>query len=328
MPDGQANELDSFARHGIPWDQFARYFTRDGLESNYSAMCRSTAFGKFDLRRECRHCGGLGTRVLSFDRATLYYEKIAEETRDEEREYLRRKMAAEGFCRPCGGQGSISQRPRGRAVKADGVSTTVTCPRCRGKCKSRHGGTLRGSSCGETFPPNDTTAEVGDVCPKCLGDAYVVPITVRPSQRTQDHPDDLDDDEGPSGVNYDPDEGPVDHITKIVETLRDEDEDMAVGLQLLSGEHGEKWATHPWGRSFPLWPMNEAGQRLADEATGESLETDAFARQLDRIRIEREQYLAGEQNERRQALIFQSDGAARRFERRIEDAIWRAWEAA
>lgn len=318
------------ANVGIPWEQFARYFSRGGLESNFSAMCRSTAFGKFDLRRECRHCGGLGSRVLAFDRATWFYERIADETRDEERNHLRQRMAREAFCRPCGGQGSISQRPRGKAVKADGVATTVTCPRCRGKCKSRHGGTLHGSSCGEVFPPTDASAEMGDVCQKCLGDAYVVPITVRPNQRTQDHPDEEPEDEEPRGANFDDedDAGPVDQIGKIVEALRDVDEDMALGLQLLSGEHGEKWAAHDWGRGFSLWPMNDAGQRLADEATAQTLEIEPFARQLDLIRLERESYLAGDRNERRQALIFQSDGAARRFERRIEDAIWKAWEAA
>jgi hypothetical protein len=331
----------SFASFAIPWDRFAEYFERGTLGSNYGAMCRTTAFGQFDLRRECRVCRGLGYKILSEERVTFYEKKIANESRDEEREHLRGKLANESFCGPCRGVGYISQRPKSQSKRMDSVYTTVLCTKCRGsdrrnERKAEDGSKMYpklmhkhwGTSCGETFPPTDATAELQDKCPGCRGTMMVVPITARPALRTNDSENQGEDDEGPAGYFESAAASDPDVIARVVERISERDEEAELGLRLLSGVHGEIWAQHEWGRGFALWPLDESGQLLAEESRGESSETDRFARDLQLIEFERKAHLAGDVRDRRQMLLSQADTAARRRERRVVEAVLSAWGVA
>jgi hypothetical protein len=299
-------------------------------------MCRTTAFGQYDLRRECRRCHGLGFRILPPERLAAFQAKISNESRDEERQHQREQLRLATNCKACHGDGYISQRPKTRGVRADPLATTVGCPACRGSdarhLRKKPGPNLGdapeplypslmrrhwGSSCGETIPPTDASAERGDVCPRCLGSAFLVPITARPNLRTADQPG---DEEQNSEPDEDADGDDSASVARVVERLADADDLLMLGLRVLSGEHGERWSASSWGRSFALWPLGEAGERLASESRAASDEDDRFARELALCRAERDAQ-SEHPNPRRQALINQADGEARAFERRVVSAI-------
>ena len=317
MADGSTESI------GIDWERFARYFGPKEHGSNYSAMCEA-ALGQGDLRRECRRCHGLGFIILEQARLAEFAERIAAETRTEERRHHRHRLSRATQCKACRGAGYIPQRTK-TAKRLDSMATTVLCWRCRGSVK-RHGSKLWGTSCGETIPPTDASAEAGDVCPGCLGEAYVVPITARPSLRTADF---LGANEEEMMVDLDEQAADGDATARVMEWIAARDHDAATAIRILASEHGERWAGHRWGRSFALWPLSDAGALLADESKAQSDEPERYARQLDLCRLEREAHaLGGGPSPRRQALIHEADTQARRRERRAIVAIHRGMAAA
>jgi hypothetical protein len=324
---------------GVPMrEALAEMFASREPESNFSVMCERAAERRASVGVECKACEGVGYRLLTEAEMAYWKERIDRQSRHEDIELERRAQLRSSRCNECEGHGYVAQRPDDESDQVDAVATTVMCSRCRGSDdrharKNEAGSQLYpslmhrhwGTSCGETIPPNDATAELGDVCPVCLGDAYVVPITARPRMRTAD--------EGTTWVaveEVDPGFVTWQRLRRIEEPEAEAKPDDLVALAIRAwvGEHGDTWAMHHWGRRFALWPLTEAGQRLFEEASAASAETDWFARRLDVLKRERQAELDVDRpSPRRRNLITLADSEARALERRAREAL-KAIEAA
>src|SRR5690606_33134149 len=131
---------------------------------------------------------------------------------------------------------------------------TVRCGRCKGTA--------------ETLSPNDESAERGDVCLDCLGDGYLVPITVRPvgsSKHGKPPPRVSDGDDVdlplPSCSQLDEDElVEYGRVSRVLGIIRRATPELAAALEVYYGPDGDRWGGHKWGRAFALWPLTSAGQ--------------------------------------------------------------------
>lgn len=275
---------------------------------------------------------------------------------------LRDEQRRRSYCHACEGSG-VGPRERGNvALRGDAIFTTVTCPTCRGKDTRRQKDGTRfpklmldhyGSSTGEIRirgtkplpdpeveglttpdPRDDRAAERGDRCPTCQGlDAqggpgWIVPISVRPALRTsqvEEQPDGADDYQRgyPESdfVAPAPDDDP---LAKLDE-LRHDDPELAAGVMLYNGPHGDLYAAHAWGRRFALWLASEHGRILLAEATTTPAEPpggfpDQVSRMVAQLAAERlEEVQGADGNPRRRALLSGADDDARRLEVRVLD---------
>jgi hypothetical protein len=316
-------------------EQIAALLTESPIASNYEAMCSEMADRRQTIRAECPDCTGLGFRPHSAQDLREFQLRIAERERGGAKyksiEAERERFGLESVCRTCKGRGWVPQQPDEGYGYPDSLWTTVQCERCTGSFKTSMG-RYRGTSCGEQIPPNDESAERGDVCPACLGDAYQVPITARPIRRGGGFlygSVNEEDERPPKRVrDYRPAQRDEDtDAAAAVERIRSEAPELALGMGALLGEHGDRWGQHVWSRRFALWPLTEAGRLIYEEAGLASGESDPYAKRLDVIAKERAAELEGPSRERRRALIALADEQSRTLERRIERAI-REMEAA
>lgn len=137
----------------------------------------------------------------------------------------------------------------------------------------------------ERFPVqsvrNDAAAEHHDQCPACLGSdglgrGYLEPISIRPMLKTSNV---LEDPNGDPRV--DPEKFPeTDFVTTssllaadedgpdpedLLGTIQREDPVLAAAIAVYHSPHAYEWDGHPWGRSFALWPLTDAGRRFAEQ---------------------------------------------------------------
>lgn len=232
-------------------------------------------------------------------------------------------------CNACEGSGLGRRAGSGAPLRPDALFTTVVCPECRGSDDREHVRLMqahRGTSAGKLTPSTETEFHpAGSTCPLCKGDAFVVPLTARPTLKTADVPDDVD--EGQLGrqrrrrARPRAPESPM----ELIESLQETEPLVAVATVVLLGAHGREWAQHAsgWGARFAIWPLVTGGQQLVLEATSSSAEPDWYRRQLDIIRLERLAALENPGAVRVAALVGITDGQARKLEAKVEAAIER-----
>ena len=293
-------------------ERLARHLAAGSVSaSNYDAMCRELARRRDEAHVECPDCEGLGFRPLPPEQLAAFAERMAAKVASKaswktlERE--RWRLNRSSVCVTCRGCGYVRSKSRGGRHRPDSMWTTVQCRLCRGS--------------GETWPPTDESAEVGDVCPDCLGDAYRVPITVRPRAKTAECSGYLEE-EDLSEVRRCKEPEPATDAVEVIASMRATDPETASAVVVLLGPHGDRWAQHQWGRRFALWPLVPAGRQLLEEASTTSSELDHYLRQLEVLSSERAAEVQAERgNPRRRALIALADRQARLLESRVERAI-------
>jgi hypothetical protein len=310
-------------------ERIARHFATGAIESNFEASCRNLERLRGAPQVSCPSCDGLGFRALTAAELAVFSQRIAEKeaggaswkTIDGER----RRLNRESICPTCRGTCYVRNTGRDDDAPPDNMFTTIPCDRCRGSMKTKEGTRLRGASCGEIFPPTDASAEWGDVCPKCLGDAYIVKHVARPHTKSKEierYAEELEDVPIQLGRGS---TGAADSPEAVVAEVEHEDPLVAAAMMALLGPSGDTWAQHQWGRRFALWPFTNAGQQLAQEAKLESSEFDGYARALEAVRTARQAEVEADSGSpRRRALLGLADSQARALEQRVERAIRKA----
>lgn len=306
---------------GLSASRVARYLAESGGRSNYRTMCE-VALDRTHTSIKCRVCQGLGFRELSTDELSLRMQRIFREDDAKHRAELREQLSRETTCRACGGGGYMTQKRADMAHAMHSMYTTVRCGPCKG--------------CGETIHPNDESAERGDTCLRCLGDTYIVPVTVKP-QGSSKHgkaarrEDDEDDRVQGTATNAVDEEAMVERglVARQLDTLRRSDALAATALASYFGIDGDRWGQHKWGRLFALWQHTSAGTVIARESSEKSKAGHGFLlAPLDLIASERDAELrASVRNPRRRALLARADVEARSLLRRMNTAL-AAMEAA
>lgn len=293
------------------------------LGSNFGGMCE-IVLDVSHASVECRACEGLGFRSLESKDLSERYRKIAAEKDDLKARQLRKDLSYQSECPVCRGSGYTTMRRADIATAMHPMFTTVRCGKCRG--------------CGETFPPNDVTAERQDVCLGCLGEAYVVPVTVK-EKGSSKHGKPPQFEVGESGDDYTAgSEATASWVNedalmqrgqtaRELDALRRADPLLGAAMAAFFGLEGDKWGQHGWDRVFALWEHVPAGQQIAREGAARSqigrllkpLEVIANERNADRI-LGSKSHETREGRHRR-ALIGLADKQARELRRRMFDAI-------
>jgi hypothetical protein len=329
----------------VSTQSISKFFSggRFGATSNYGSMCEAAAVTRHASVR-CRVCSGQGFRVLGAEELEQWRRRLElpalhaklEDTKDPadraalrtritaERDKLRAELSAASTCGPCAGTGRVAPKRADRAVAMDSMWTTVRCGRCRGT--------------GETIYPNDESAERQDVCLRCGGQSYLVPVTARetgssrhgrPPQRVggDDDGDAVSCDVATASWNED-ELLELGRVSRVLEHMRAADREAAEAFESYNGPDGDRWGAHHWGRIFALWPHTVAGDKLAREAARRSRMGHGFLLPpLALIASERDAELRGQtSNPRRRALISQADAQARRLLERANAAFDRAQE--
>jgi hypothetical protein len=291
-----------------------------GAGSNYGGMCERVASMAI-IGYPCGRCDGMGFRELEPEELARWRVRILSAKRPGDRDELRAMLSLESTCRICDGTGFITGRIA--TVKIDSMWTTVWCGKCRGS--------------GETWPPSDRTAEIEDVCQRCGGAMYVVPITVRSvgstrSGRLPRHAVDLSSDglEIDTGQREELSEW-VDETSLLefgrasaaLEELRRTDEATAAAVEAYCGPEGDRWGKHAWGRLFALWPLTTSGLRLLE--LGLSRSREDVRHLLDPLQVlasEREaEARATQPDQRRRHYIRKSDHEARELWSYAQDVM-------
>lgn len=314
-------------------ESLVRYFeeAESSLSSsNYLGMCEM-AVKISHASVTCRLCDGLGFKVLDAAEMKDVYKRIARETNPEKLQELRNSLSYESNCVVCHGSGATTQRRADIAAAMHPMFTTVRCGKCKG--------------CGESFPPNDVTAERQDVCLGCGGVAYVIPVTVKekgsskhgkPPKREPSSADDADG--GPAALSNWVDEDALverGRVSRQLEGIRRADPLIGRAIASYFGPDGDKWGDHKWGRAFALWQHTAAGEQLARESAERSNRGHGHLMQaIELIATERDtEARAGAPTgrdpwrDRRRALIALADSQARELHTRMQRAI-RQTEAA
>ncbi len=318
---------------GLTAESLGKYFeeAESSLSSsNYLGMCEM-AVKISHASVTCRLCDGLGFKALDAEEMKAVYKRIARETDPDKLHQLRNSLSFESNCVVCHGSGATTQRRADIAAAMHPMFTTVRCGKCKG--------------CGETFPPNDVTAERQDVCLACGGVSYVVPVTVKekgsskhgkPPKREPSSADDADD--GPAALSDWVDEDALverGRISSALAAIRRADPAIGQAIGSYFGPDGDKWGDHKWGRAFSLWQHTQAGEQLASESAERSNRGHGhLMRAIDLIATERDaEARAGANNgrdswrDRRRALIALADKQARELHTRMQRTI-RQGEAA
>ena len=331
-------ELDSTPGSATPKEKLAARFERRAPASNFETMCDRWAERRAEVGTECEACEGLGYRLFSAGEMAYWKDRIDKAGGHTERDREQKAMTHASRCDACAGTGYLSQRPGDFGDLMDVRFTTVGCPGCRGRDRRREPDyprfmhTHAGSSCGEVRVRDEESATLDewDTCSLCGGDGYVVPITARPTMKTQDErtrwSGEGEDDPGfELFVTMHPEAAPK---PAPAEALPDVE---ALAIPAMWGEHGDRWAQHEFGRRFALWPFTDSGRRLADESALLSAAASWYERRIDIItrerEAEREADRAGTGSPRRRILLRKADAEARSLERRVAGAL-RAIEAA
>lgn len=347
MTNQTATGLAPVAKSRISAGSIAKFFSGGSgvaLESNFGTMCeRAAVVAHMHASVKCRACEGKGYRELEAaeldgwrKKINSYYLAIAEETDREKcdalqdrQDEIRRELSRASDCPVCRGSGYTTQKNVDRATAMDSMFTTVRCSGCRG--------------CGETFPPNDETAERQDVCLRCAnpetraGDGYFVPVTVKEtgsSKKGKAPKTEAGGDEGMDGAPptndvvaaswVDEDElAERGRVSRFLERLRRSDPETAVSVELFNGPDGDKWGAHKWGRTFALWQATDAGIELARMGAERSSGAHGMRiSMLDLIASERDaEVRASEPDPARRSLIAQADHEARGLKAKMDRAL-------
>lgn len=297
--------------------------TPPGSASNYGGMCERMA-NMSVVGYPCWKCDGMGFVEIEPEELAQWRLQIAQAKRPEDVDEQRRKLSRACECKACAGTGFIEGRLQ--RVTADSMYTTIRCGKCRG--------------CGETFPPSDATAEFEDVCPRCAGASYLVPITVRStgsskSGRQPRHAVDSDANSSDSGgggeVSEWVDESSLlefGRASSVLEDLRKADPAAVAAIEAYGGPAGDKWGKHRWGRLFALWPLTRPGKHLL--ALGLDRSNPDVRHLLDPLQVlatEREQSEREHdswENADRRRFVGQADRAARELWAHAQGVMRRA----
>lgn len=333
-PDPAVTEVPRGSVFGGVQDRLSRVLEHDSspLESNYETMCEGIV--AVDLvSRVCRRCRGSGFRLLTKRERQKYEDRLADiadqlaRTESDEHavklkraaENAREKLAESSVCDKCSGIGRL-EMPQGH-VSVDWWVTT-RCRRCGGS-------------------GDIDSEETEDLCDRCAaedersesqpwaGPGFTVPFTARPSpgsggggswsgRSATDAPyeampavvvrarDDIEVEV--EAVQYG-------RVLRWVEELREHEPGLAAAVEAFCGDDGAKWAGHPWGRVFALWPLTSAGTALIRDVRGHQW----LLRPCDRIASERiAESKSPDSTGRRRALMRQADSQARALRAEVE----------
>jgi hypothetical protein len=205
----------------------------------------------------------------------------------------------------------------------------VTCPNCQGFSDHDIYGRRAGTSCGRNLEP-EAIALFGSKCPTCHGDAYVVPITVRPVAKGgeitnfAESADDVPKHLRRQRWRRSPVAAP-ESPEALIASLQETEPLVAVAAVVLLGEYGDRWAKHASGigRSFSIWPIVSAGQQIIREARATSTEEDWYTRQIDIIWREIEPLWGSDEaeNVRLRTLREIATGQALMLEAKVDAAV-------
>jgi hypothetical protein len=296
--------------------------------SNHFGMCEM-AVKISHASVPCRLCDGMGFKALDPKELAARYKRIARETDPNKLQELRDSLSLESTCVVCQGSGATTQRRADVAHAMHPMFTTVRCGKCRG--------------CGETFPPNDVTAERQDVCLACSGVTYIIPVTVKEKGSSKHgkppkrEPADGDDDSPVALSNWIDEDALVERgrVSRELEAIRRAEPLIGLAIGSYFGPEGDKWGDHKWGRAFALWQHTQAGTQLATESAKRSKGGHGHLMQAtDLISTERDAEARAGANldrdpwrDRRRALIALADTQARELHQRMQRTI-RQTEAA
>jgi hypothetical protein len=323
------SELDS-ASLGLR-ERIAQHVAGVGAESNYEVMCLEVARRRTESRVDCPECDGLGFRAVSSAELAAFEARMAKKQEDgagwKTLKDERWRFNRESVCRPCKGTGRILAQ-RAEALRPDSLFNTVGCDNCRGSNKTVQFGKSQGASSGQVFPPKQRTPKAAETCPVCLGDSYHVPITVRPRSKAfepLDYPEELRDVPVRPQRSRLEDRPDTEVPSDVLAWVKANDMLAAAAIHALLGPFGDQWAQTTWGRRFALWPLTEAGQKLAEESKFKPADGDWFTQQLDVLRDARMSVVQEDNpSPRVRALIGLADSQARALEQRAEQALLEA----
>lgn len=292
---------------------FDRGAPRGSGGSSYGVMCERAALYEH-ASVECKVCQGSGIRVLSAEEMAYRSATLVRETDPAKRAEIRRQLSLDSNCKACRGSGWVT--PKRAQKQFDRHAVTTRCWRCRGTA--------------EIF-----NEELQDVCPRCEGDGYTIPVTVFSvgSSKKGRLPQGSTDASGGDGkaTPAPPTTAAGDTLTeagewvdedalreagrmdRLAATVRRKDPLLADTLAAYLGPAGNTWGPTRWGRIHAVWPLTKPGRILAELSARESVKGHSFLLPADQL-------LAAEReadarttvpNFRRRTLIKQADEAAR-----------------
>jgi len=278
---------------------------------------------------ECRACEGRGFRDLGVDELKKWYATIAAQTLPEHKDEVRQALSYASICPVCHGCGHTTARRADHATAMDSMFTTVRCGLCRGGA--------------EVTNPTDTSAERQDVCLRCGGRAYIIPVTARASkQMGQGGGGSATDDDSAAPVlpatattetRVDLDDRRA--VAKALAELRASDAQLAAALASYHGPESDPWVGHRWTRAFVLWQHTAAGKMLVEEAAEQSPARSGYlvapTKLLADIRAAQESTIGtavGRADARKRVLLGRADREARELLQRLEATLRRLEDAA
>jgi hypothetical protein len=297
-----------------------------------------------DLQRRARRVAEAQLELA--DAEKIQDSDLRTRRRGEATENLKKTRAAlsrESDCIVCKGVGYTDPTRSDRATAMHSLFTTVWCATCRG-CGEPVGPMVKLEANARTYRfyplnPTDDSAERQDRCERCDGTAYLVPVTVRstgsskggkaPSRSEAGGADEASDgtvlregEAAPSWADED-DLAERGRVSRALEAIRRDKPDVAAALEAYYGPEGDKWGPHKWGRMFALWPLTQAGRKLAELGASRSKGGHGWLiAPIDLISNERDTDSRSDvRDPGRRALIGQADKQARELHARMQRAI-------
>lgn len=336
---------------GSNYDAMCEALSQQRIRTNHASVrcraCQGQGYYELtvdELQRRNRKLGELED-LIALAEVEIKDAYVRNERLKDHRERLRKlrqELSRDSDCKACRGVGWMQPTRADLAVAMHSMWTTVVCTSCRG-CGEPIGDwkEVRANAKVYRFSalcPTDETAERGDTCERCAGIQYLTPVTVKETGSSKGgrppeyhRPADADDDS--AGAVLDGDLAPTffdedalverGRVSRILEGIRRDKPEIAEALVQFYGPEGDKWGHHKWGRVFALWPLTQAGKKLAEFGANRSKDGHGWLMApIDLIMNERDGEIRAERPmPARRALIAQADRQARELELKMREAL-------
>lgn len=297
-----------------------------------------------ELQKRARRIAEAQLEVAGADRiADDYLRSERRKEASDALDRLRKSLSRESDCIVCKGVGYTDPTRSDRGTAMHSLFTTVWCSTCRG-CGEPVGPMVKLEANARTYRfyplnPTDDSAERHDRCERCEGTSYIVPVTVRstgsskggkaPSRSDAGSSEEASDGsvyrEGEAAPSWADEDALAERgrVSRALEAIRRDTPELAQALEAFYGPEGDKWGPHKWGRIFALWPLTQAGRKLAELGANRSKGGHGWLIEpIDLISNERDTDSRSDvRDPGRRALIGQADKQARDLHARMQRAI-------